>query len=1086
MSARAWLRGEARRARAVAWLGTAFAMLGGAAGSLGLGLVLERVGAFRLAPMLVALPWVGAVVAAGAAWWWRRAAHGEASPVGVGTVVEGTLHLRTGELAGVADPAQGSAALADLADRRMAEWLAHHASAVREVLNAARRRDLSRTAVLALTGIAFLGTVDRTGGGAYVLWRPIAFVAMSRAPVRLAVDRASVRRGDLVHVAISAPGGELAELHQRRAGETWRTSTVSLVNGTGAATVGPVDADLLLFAVSGRRRSDTVRVALRPSLFLTDVDVTARLPAYLDQPDMPLSAEGDTVPLPIGTRVELSARASLAVESAAWEREGDTVAVNVAGTSLHGGFPVMRSGTWRLAVRGTGAATLEGAAPALTIVAVPDSAPVVALVVPSADTVMPTSLIQPLVAEVRDDHRVGRVEIISRRVSRLGTRGAPMVDTASLPAEGVERAVVTAPLDLNHRGFLPGDTAYVRVRAYDLAPHAHVGETPELRLRLPSLSDLRQAVREETRALRSASDSLADKQRDLGRSVQEMSQERSRDPTSASGQERQLDYQQAERAGAVNAEQRRIIERADSLRARVDRLEQQAWDAGITDPAWHEQLKELRELLNRAMTPEVREALAQLENALHTLNPEAMRNALQRLAAAQDQLRHELEQSRSLFERAALEGDLTALAQDAKELAARQAQWNEDLARSHDSTAAREEATLAAAADSLAARLANTQADLQRQGGDSAAAGAPRARAAAQHMQRASQAASAGNRPGAAEAGRQASEQLDPLAQDLTQQRDALRTAWRQDVMESLDRALAETAGLARTQQEIEQRLKRGESGTDVLAQQGANRDGLDQVLARIRDAAGKNALVSPALGARLGYARNRMGAALDQLQQGSPNTPAADEAAGDALDGLNSLALLLLRSRADVQGAQSGSGLAEAIERMAQLAQQQGQMAGQSNGLLPLMQSAGESVMLELRELARQQRALAQELERMRSQGDLAGAEALAKEADEIARQLEQGALTRDVVERQEQLYRRLLDQGRTLRGPEADEQKERQSTTARPGNVRLPTGEIPRAGGPRYPYPTWQDLQGLSPAERRAVLDYFRMLNDATRHRQ
>jgi hypothetical protein len=174
---------------------------------------------------------------------------------------------------------------------------------------------------------------------------------------------------------------------------------------------------------------------------------------------------------------------------------------------------------------------------------------------------------------------------------------------------------------------------------------------------------------------------------------------------------------------------------------------------------------------------------------------------------------------------------------------------------------------------------------------------------------------------------------------------------------------------------------------------------------------------------------------------------------------------------------------LAEAIEQMARLAQQQGKMAGQAGGMIPLMQAAGQSLLQEMRDLARQQRALAQELERMRAQGDITGTEGLAKEAEEIARRLDQGALTRDIVERQEQLYRRLLDAGRTLRGPEADDQKERQSTTARPGNVLVPTGGIPHTGGPRYPYPSWQELQGLSPTQRRAVLDYFRMLNDARR---
>jgi hypothetical protein len=213
------------------------------------------------------------------------------------------------------------------------------------------------------------------------------------------------------------------------------------------------------------------------------------------------------------------------------------------------------------------------------------------------------------------------------------------------------------------------------------------------------------------------------------------------------------------------------------------------------------------------------------------------------------------------------------------------------------------------------------------------------------------------------------------------------------------------------------------------------------------------------------------------------PNARAAADAAGEALDGLNLLAMQLLRSRGDVAGAQSGSGLSEAVERMAQLAEQQGQMAGQSGGMLPLMQGAGQVLLEQMRELARQQRALAAELDRLQAQGDQPGAGELADEAEAIARALERGALTRETVERQEQLYRRLLDAGRLLRGPESDDEKERRATTATAGNVLLPSGERPRSAGPRFPFPTWEELQGLSPADRRAVLDYFRALNDARR---
>ncbi|MDH4349838.1 MAG: hypothetical protein OEW56_01655, partial [Gemmatimonadota bacterium] len=522
---------------------------------------------------------------------------------------------------------------------------------------------------------------------------------------------------------------------------------------------------------------------------------------------------------------------------------------------------------------------------------------------------------------------------------------------------------------------------------------------------------------------------------------------------------------------------------AEELRERLAALDRTAWEAGLTDPALHAQLAELRELLDRALTPELEAALQELEAALARLDADAMRSALERLAQAQEALRRELERSRSLFERAALEGDLTALAEDAADLAAEQREWNASAAEGVDSTTVTEEERLAAQADSLAARLAEAERAMAEAGTASTESGAEQAARAAREMQQASAAAAASRQSAAVQAGQRASAELDPLSGQLTEQRDAMRETWRQEVAAQLDAALVETARLARSQEETLGRLARGESGADVRAEQGATRDGLERVMARVQDAAGKNALVAPTLGMALGYTRNRMGAALEQLQQGIPNTRSAAEAAGEALDGLNLLATQLLRSSGDVAGAASGSGLAEAVERMAELADQQGQMAGQSGGLLPMMQSAGQALMRELQTLARQQRALAAELERMQAQGDQPGAGELAQEAEAIARTLERGALTREVVERQEQLYRRLLDAGRLLRGPEADDQQERQSTTARPDNVLRPTGQRPPEAGPRYRYPTWQELQGLSPADRRAVLAYFRMLNDARR---
>jgi hypothetical protein len=168
----------------------------------------------------------------------------------------------------------------------------------------------------------------------------------------------------------------------------------------------------------------------------------------------------------------------------------------------------------------------------------------------------------------------------------------------------------------------------------------------------------------------------------------------------------------------------------------------------------------------------------------------------------------------------------------------------------------------------------------------------------------------------------------------------------------------------------------------------------------------------------------------------------------------------------------------------MAELAKQQGALGKQGAGLLPM---AGSSAFREqLRQLGARQRALAQELERLRGQGDLPGAAELSEEAKELARRMEAGRLDRQVVERQERLFRRMLDAGRTLQGREEDEQKERQSTTAQDDSVRLPPALRARLQDDegRLRMPSWDELQQLSPEQRRLVVDYFRRLTESAPH--
>jgi len=969
------------------------------------------------------------------------------------------------------------------ADARAASVVGATAPAVRRALAEGTWRGLAAAAgVVALGAVLFVAAAPASGRAA-AFWHPLRTLADARAPVRVSVDRSAVRRGDSVTVSIVAPGAARATLWRRGPGETWRAEVVPLgAQGRAARRLGPLEHDLFLRASSGGRRSAEVRVAVALPAFLAALELTARFPPYLDRPDEPVLTGADTVTVPEGTTLVTRGAASVLLRAAAWTAGPSVVALRVDGSAFAGSLTPRAGGAWRLALATVDGAPLEGDAVTLVVRVISDSAPTVAVPVPGDDTTLPLSLRQPLVIDVRDDHGVARLAVVSWRVSQTGKVGDPVRDSLDVSGVG-DRAILQAELDARQRGLLPGDTLRFRVEAWDNAPVPHAGRSREFALRLLSREELRAAARDATQALESAADSVSAEQRRLADRTADLAQQRSREsPEGGDGREtagRQsgaLPFEASQRAEALARQQAAVSDKVRELAQAVEEVARAAAAAGVTDSAFQARLAEVREMLQRAITPELEQRLRELQEALSRLDPEATRRALQRLAEAQQQLRQELERSRELFRRAAVEGALSSLAADAEDLRRRQDEWNRDDARRADSAAAAAERDLAGATDSLARGLDRAGESVPLKQSQDAARGAQRA------MQQAANAASQRDSHSARRSGQEAADSLSQLPDQLRQRRDSLVTTWKQETLDALDRALSETAALAKRQEDIVDALRGGEAGAATRARQAAVEEGTHAIGQQISEAAGRHALVSPQLEAALGYAQNQMRQAREQLEQGDPNPATASPFAEQALDALNATAHALVRTSQQVAGAQSGSGFQEALEQLARMAQQQQGMNGEAQGMLPLMASGGQAVLQRLRELAAQQRALAEQLERLQAEGDASAAGELAQEARDLARQLEAGRLDRRTVERQERLYRKLLDAGRSLQGEEPDEQKQRVSKSAIGDSVHIPAALRPGAtgSGPKMRYPTWEELTGLTPEQRRMVLEYFRRLNE------
>jgi hypothetical protein len=205
-----------------------------------------------------------------------------------------------------------------------------------------------------------------------------------------------------------------------------------------------------------------------------------------------------------------------------------------------------------------------------------------------------------------------------------------------------------------------------------------------------------------------------------------------------------------------------------------------------------------------------------------------------------------------------------------------------------------------------------------------------------------------------------------------------------------------------------------------------------------------------------------------------------ASAAMRDAADALNQAAASLVRDRERANAASSASGFPEMLQQMQQLAQQQGALNAQSQGL---SLTPGGSQGGAAQALAEAQRRLAQSLDAVGGADQTGRADAMAREAHEIANALSRSGPDPATLARQQHLYHRLLDAGHTLEQDERDSSGKREAETAiaRPG---FDPGTAPVNGktATRFREPTWNELRGLSAEERQLVLDYFRRINAAT----
>lgn len=910
------------------------------------------------------------------------------------------------------------------------------------------------------------------------------------APILVIPGSIEVLRGTDVRIEVEAGGRAEVELVWQAVGDVARTARLGLSAGRAVHVFEAVTAATAyeLRAADGAR-TETYRIVPIDPLFVSELVVGVEYPPHTGlDPD---EYRGDPPPLrlPAGSRLTFEGLASRPLGRAELLDSAGARALGFAvdGPAFAGEWRPSRSGTfvWRFQDAAGGPAEIEPEPLELSIV--PDSAPTVSILLPGQDTVLPLSLRQPLVVDVRDDYGLARFELVAYRVTAFGVRHEPVLQ--GLDVGGVRAALARPVLDLTAWGLLPGDTVRYFARALDNHPSAQTGVSREYALRMPDVVELRReaeatlaAVAERLEELRAQAARQAEANAD--RAAQAAAQQSRR-----SVADPQTGFEQREALRRALEEQAALLGQVDSLRADVEALERALREAGQADPALAADLERLQQMLEQLGGDALLRRMDQLAEAVRREDRAAANRSLSQLSEEQDALRQRLEEALEAFERAAVAQDFRATTSEAAQLARQERALADALQAADDpSLRAEQQAALSSRAEQLEARMEALAGRLAELGEGRAAVGVEEARQSAQQarsrMEEAERRAERGDAQGAGQQAQRAAEQMQRAADRMQQAQDQMAEQTLAQAQAAFQQAADDALSLARRQEAIRARV--GASTPERLAEsrgdQASLLRGLENLAANIQ--AGTQASGSdPALSAQLGRAMEAMQGAIQAMEGRNPSPSQVASRAEQALADLNQLALVAMASAAQVGSVGAGQSGQDIARQIGQLAQRQGDLLAQT-GQLPPMRLGEQALAEQLSGLAQQQSGVARDIDHVaRSPGAddaLGDLGQLAREAELLAQQLAEGRLTPEIVRRQERLFHRLLDAGRSLEQEEFSEEREseRPGIFERADVVPLTPEQL---GLLRFELPDGGTLRRLSPAVRQLVLEYFERLNRA-----
>jgi hypothetical protein len=807
---------------------------------------------------------------------------------------------------------------------------------------------------------------------------------------------------------------------------------------------------------AGGVRTPVYRVTVMHRPVINSLTAVVDYPAYTKaKPDTIAALAGKIVAL-AGSTVELRGETSVRIRRGALRFAGGAeLPLRPRAGGFTGGFRVATSDTFEVAIEDS--MGLANDRPVrYPVVALEDRPPSVELIAPEDKAQLPRTLSTELLYRASDDYGIVRVELEFLRegkdqefskvpipleaggsgIGAVAARGgwAEATDAeargAAAPGAPVTELAGRFQWSLAEAGVFPGDRIRYYIEVFDNNAVTGPGRarTETRTLVVPSASEIYARIRAEETAQRQDLEDVLDRGKEIKERLDKLSNE-----LKAEGE---LDWSRKRESGEILEKQRELREKMREIASQIDNRLDDIEKNRTASREVGEKIEQIRDLLKQIESEDLRKLIDNLQKLMSEVSAKELMDAMNEVRIDADKLMQSMDRTIELLKQVIKEEKMDELIRRTDEMLKEQSALR-------DSTPGGDTGELSKRQDTLGKQAGDFRKDMEnfaRGEGDTALASELekmlqdiKEKALEEQMKQAAEELSGGDRTSAQCSQSKAMDGLLSLYTSLGQCQMSMGMALDREVTERLVRSARELVEVSKIQEGIEPRLREpfGRSASaGLIKDELVVGDALRTIADNIAQAARKTMILKPKVFIALGAAQQSVEAVLKGIEDEQPAAAAA--ASGAVYRNINVTVIELLRASSSTGGSRPS-----ARQMMQQLMQEQLSLSQELRRLLE--GSGGERYSMEERarmaRLAGEQRKMEELVKQIAEEsagtGELMGKlDDVVDKMEQVAKELEEGALTNDLVERQEQILTRMLDSQRSMR--ERDYKRERTSTTA------------------------------------------------------